>query len=384
VVPTIASVRRRLHRFVAALGTVTIASCVTAVDTSSTTSSQTPTASPPTTISDTVATATATTTTTTSTAAIGTTATTISTTTATSVRSPEDLARELCSFEATVVRGQVANPALDEASGLVASRRHGGVLWSHNDGADAGLFAIGLDGADLGFHPLMVEGARDVEDMALVSGPTGDDILLGDIGDNGANRPSIRIYRFAEPDPSVVAPITDVEVLEFVYPDRPHNAEVLLVDEDAARIVIVTKEQQRVDGVPRELWPTAVSFVFEGPLDGHGAGPVQLDALGTFDAPLLETRTVAEDPHPISLLGLGGLPTGGDVSPDGRLIALRTYETIWVWARQPGQSVGQALVSDPCQVPVAPERQGEAVAFLDGTLLTVSEGLNPFLFELGP
>ena len=40
---------------------------------------------------------------------------------------------------------------LVETSGLVASRRPRGVLWSHDDsGGNAELFALGLDGADLG------------------------------------------------------------------------------------------------------------------------------------------------------------------------------------------------------------------------------------------
>jgi hypothetical protein len=360
--------RRRRHAFVVATATVTatvtLAACAVTPDATGSDTTRAPTIH-----TDTTAVATTTT------------ATTASTSTTVA---PEVLAQALCGFETTLVRGQVTNPALDEASGLVASRRHRGVLWSHNDGADTRLYALGTDGADLGVHPVSVDGARDVEDIALVSGPRGDEILLADIGDNAANRPSIRIYRFAEPDPAVVTPVTDVDVLEFVYPDRPHNAEVLLVDERARHIVIVTKQQRPVDGVPPELRPTGPSLVFEGPLDGHGDGPVVLDAIGTLDAPLLETRTVADPPHPVTLSGFGGVPTGGDVTPDGALIALRTYETIWLWARPPGRSVGETLADDPCQVPVAPERQGEAVGFLDGTLLTVSEGANPFLFELAP
>ena len=332
----------------------------------------------------TTATTTPTTTTTTSTTMASPPTGTAPTSTSSATVAPEALSPAPCAFETSLVRGRIANPALDEASGLVASRRHRGVRWSHNDGANAGLFALGTDGADLGFHPVSIDGARDIEDIALVSGPAGDEILLADIGDNGANRPSIRIYRIPEPDPAVVATITDVEVLEFVYPDRPHNAEVLLVDEDASRIVIVTKQQQLVDGRPPELGPTGESLVFEGPIEGHGDGPVVLDAIGTVDAPLLETRTVADTPHPFTLLGFGGVPTGGDVAPDGSLIALRTYETVWVWARPAGRSVGETLASEPCQVRVAPEPQGEAVAFLDGTVLTVSEGTNPSLLELGP
>jgi hypothetical protein len=299
--------------------------------------------------------------------------------------SPEARALELCGSSTSFVLGRVASAALDETSGLVASRRHRDVLWAHNDGADdVGVFAVGADGSDLGFHPLVVDGAVDVEDMAMLSGPDGDDILLADIGDNGSRRPSIRVYRFAEPDPASTQPITDVEVLEFVYPDRPHNAEVLLVDEDAGRVVIVTKEQRRVEGIPPELGPTEPSFVFEGPLDGHDGVPIELTPVGMLDAPLLETRTVATPPHPTSLLGLGGLPTGGDVSADGALVALRTYETIWVFPRLPGRTVAEALAGDPCQAAIAPETQGEAVAFTARSLVTISEGVAPDIFELRP
>ncbi len=209
-----------------------------------------------------------------------TTASTAAPTTSTTI-APEVRALELCSLPRSFVLGQVADPALDEASGLVASRRHSEVIWTHNDGADdAGLFALGTDGTDLGFHPVLLDELVDIEDIAMVSGPDGDDILLADIGDNGAGRASVRVHRFAEPDPSTITPTTDVEVLEFVYPDRPHNAEVLLVDEVNRRIVIVTKEQRQVDGVPPELGPTAPSFVFEGPLDGHDGDPVVLTPAG--------------------------------------------------------------------------------------------------------
>lgn len=298
---------------------------------------------------------------------------------------PQARALELCGSSTSFVLGRVASAALDETSGIVASRQHRDVLWAHNDGGDdVGVFAVGSDGTDLGFHPLVLDGAIDVEDVAMVSGSDGDDLLLADIGDNRSARPTIRIYRFAEPDPASTQPITDVEVLEFVYPDRPHNAEVLLVDEDAGRVVIVTKEQRQVEGIPPELGPTEPSFVFEGPLDGHDGTPVALTPAGTLDAPLLATRTVAIPPHPTSLLGLGGLPTGGDVSADGALVALRTYETIWLFPRVSGRSVAEALAGDPCQAAIAPETQGEAVAFTSRSLVTISEGTAPDIFELRP
>jgi hypothetical protein len=303
----------------------------------------------------------------------------------TTTLSPEARASELCSYETSNILGQIASAALNETSGLVASRRHRDVIWAHNDGNEMpGVFAVARDGVDLGFHPTEIGGVVDIEDIALLSGPEHDELLLADIGDNGSRRPSVRIYRFDEPDPNTVTPITDIEVLEFTYPDRPHNAEVLLLDEANRRIVIVTKEQRRVAGVPAELGPTEPSFVFEGTLESGASGPVELTAAGTLDAPLLETRTVTDSPNPVSLLGIGGLPTGGDVSADGALVALRTYETIWIWSRPVGRSVAESLAFEPCQARLAHETQGEAVGFFEGTVVTASEGPNPFLFQLRP
>jgi hypothetical protein len=291
----------------------------------------------------------------------------------------------LCDSTTTTDLGRVANTALDEASGLVASRRHSGVLWSHNDGGSRpGVFAIAQDGSDLGFHPLDVEGATDIEDMAMVAGPSGDDLLLADIGDNGAERESIRMYRFAEPDPGTPAAITDVEVLEFVYPDRPHNAEVLLVDAANDRIVIVTKEQDPADGRRPELAPTQPSFVFEGPLSGHGSGAVPLTPAGMLDTLALERRTDASTQHLTTLLGIGGLPTGGDVNADGSLIAIRTYATIWLWSRDDGRTVAESLAADPCQVRIVAAGQGEAVAFVGDTLVALAEGVNQPLQQISP
>ena len=185
-----------------------------------------------------------------------------------------------------VTAGTVASPALDEASGLVASRTHPGVLWAHNDGgAEPGIFALGVDGSASSVHPLPVV-LDDVEDIAIAGGPSGDDLYLADIGDNGERRRSITVVRFPEPDPGVPGPIAEVERFEFTYPDRPHNAETLLVDDVNGVIVIVTKEQASgPDGRPDPLGNTEASLVFEGRLDAPDNGPVELTLAGTIDTP---------------------------------------------------------------------------------------------------
>jgi len=46
--------------------------------------------------------------------------------------------------------GHVRTRSLNEASGLVMSRKHPGVYWTHNDGGDGVLYAIAADGSTIG------------------------------------------------------------------------------------------------------------------------------------------------------------------------------------------------------------------------------------------
>src|SRR5205085_9632159 len=78
--------------------------------------------------------------------------------------------------------------------------------------------------------------------------------------------------------------------------------------------------------------------------------------------------------------GVEGLsaPTGGDIAPDGKSVALRDYGSILIW-RIPGDDLAAAFTSGATaeRLP-APDsgRQGEALAYTrtgDG-LVTTSEG----------
>ena len=83
--------------------------------------------------------------------------------------------------------------AISESSGLVASRTHDGVFWTHNDSGDAPrIFAIDRSGALLA--EVVVEGARnrDWEDIAIDD--TGH-LFLADIGNNGSQRLDLTVYK---------------------------------------------------------------------------------------------------------------------------------------------------------------------------------------------
>jgi hypothetical protein len=272
--------------------------------------------------------------------------------------------------------GTIASDQLVEISGLVASRANDGILWAHNDSGDtARVFAITTSGELRGTYTLAGAGAVDWEDIAIGPGPNAgrDELYLADIGDNRAQRDEIDIYRIAEPTvsadgPAAVAEVTDVDKLILHYPDRPHDAETLLVDPVAGDMFIVTKE---LLGGP--------SSVFRVPNDVAPGAPATMLPAGqlSFDT-FASDKEIPADAPPL-VRALGHLPTAGDISRDGRLIAIRTYATVWVWDRATGETIADALQRAPCEGPSAIEPQGESIAFQPDShgYTTTTEGPHP-------
>ncbi len=246
--------------------------------------------------------------------------------------------------------GTLADPALVEVSGVVASRRHPGVFWVHNDSGDrARIFAIDETGARRGEFVIDGVEATDWEDIALVPGSSGDDIVVADIGDNAAQRSSVRLLHVPEPDlpadPTSPVTVAGLEPVEYVYDDGPHDAESLFYDVVSDELKIITKAYV---GEPH-VFTTS----------GAVGGP-----------PLMLTRGGP------AALGLGQLATGADATLDGSAILVRTYTSVLVFPRGADESVDDALGREPCIGPSSPEQQGEAIAMLsDGSgYITISEG----------
>jgi hypothetical protein len=288
-------------------------------------------------------------------------------------RSLADAATALCTAKrAAREEATVASADLIEISGVVASRRDGSVLFAHNDSGDsARFFAIGRSGEDIATYTVTGADAVDWEDIAEGPGPEPGRsyIYLADIGDNRAQRPDITLYRVSEPDippkRGATIAITDVERITLRYPDRPHDAETLLVDPVSGEIVILTKE----------IGGPAMSFHIDAPQRTDGT--LTLRAAGQIDFAELDANLAVPADAPPLPRTLGSLPTGGDVSATGDVIAVRTYAWIWVWARDSGTSLADALALPPaCVAPSALEPQGEALAIdTDGRgYTTASEG----------
>jgi len=142
------------------------------------------------------------------------------------------------------------DPAVDESSGLAASRRQPGLLWTHNDsGDDPVVYCADRQARSCGAWRVAGAAARDWEDMAAGPGPRAGQsyLYLGDIGDNGRNRDQVVVYRVPEPAapaaPGAGRGTTEpAERIPLRYADGPRNAEALLVHPTTGDIYVVVKE----------------------------------------------------------------------------------------------------------------------------------------------
>lgn len=228
---------------------------------------------------------------------------------------------------------------IDEASGLADSRSQPGNLWIEQDsGNPADIALLGYDGQVKGTMSVPNSTNRDWEDITIGPGPTAGTnyIYLADIGDNNAQYQTCVIYRFPEPT-SLKTPITQIERINFRYPDGPRDAEALFVDPQTKDIYIISKRETKVHlyslPYPQNVNEVTVATAF-GELPSIGGG------------------------------GLSNYVTSAAISPDGAEILLRTYTQVLYWKRDAGQSIPDALQYGTNRLlPVRLEPQGEAICF---------------------
>jgi hypothetical protein len=131
---------------------------------------------------------------------------------------------------------RIDDDRVTESSGLSVSRTRPGLAYTVNDsGDDARVLTVAMrTGAVVGETRLGGVVAVDVE--ALAPAPGGR-LVVGDIGDNGADRESVELYVVAEPGPGDA----DVEPrrISLSYPGEPRDAEALVVA--GRKVYVVTK-----------------------------------------------------------------------------------------------------------------------------------------------
>lgn len=236
--------------------------------------------------------------------------------------------------------------ALPEGSGVAASRRMPGRVWALNDSGEPVVFLLDRNGQMLGRVRLAGATVTDWEALAVGPCPGGTCLFAADIGDNDGRRTRITVYR--APEPAAVSGTTTLpaEAFHATYPDRPQDAETLLVAPDG-RLHIVTKG---------DTGPVAL---YRFPADLRAGATSRLERVG-------EPRERRQPPRRDRI-------TDGTVSPDGTWVALRSTEAI-VWHRAAELFAGRWQTAARVDIRSLKEPQGEGVTFVsDDELVLVGE-----------
>jgi hypothetical protein len=272
------------------------------------------------------------------------------------------------SWKPALKTGEIDDRQINEASGLAAGARNEGLLWTHNDSGDRPrVFALEPSGRVLASYRLLGAKAWDWEDIAVAGDGHGGGpyIYAADIGDNRLVRPYVVIYRVAEPVVTASAQMRDLEgteAFELVYPDGPHDAEVLLADPRSGDLFIVTKD-----------FDNGISGVYRSPYPQDSSERRLLEDVGRIEFPGSRARDIAA--------------TGGDVDAHGDRILIRTYTRAFLWSRGDDETIAHALGVAPCPVATIgfglPVDQYESIAFSRDarSYFTVSEGARPALYR---
>jgi hypothetical protein len=235
---------------------------------------------------------------------------------------------------------------LPEGSGLAASQQTAGRFWSHNDSGDPVLIALDGNGRVIG--RVRIEGAtvEDWESVAVGRCPSGSCIYVADIGDNGAERDRITVYRIPEPaEPNGSVKVSDV--FHATYPDGAHDAESLLIASDG-RLHIVTKGE------------TGPVSMYRFPNELRSGTALRLERVG--------------GPRESGSAAKADRVTDGAVSPNGQWIALRTTDTLTFY-RASDLLAGNWREAGRVPLTSIREPQGEGVTFGSGSsVYLMSEG----------
>lgn len=257
----------------------------------------------------------------------------------------EDFTRTEC--------GTAYKDVLKEVSGMACSRTTPGYLWAHGDeNTDEGKSIIAIRPTGDLVYTVNISGdpgRDDWEDIATGVYNGKNYVFIGAIGDNDlAYKDSYYIYYFEEPTITSGSTTMKVNYIRFGYPDgKAHNTETLMYDNIEQVFYIADK----VEGAACSLYRLPFQT-------NYGTATQKLELVCTLG-----------DGNGFDLL------TGGDISPDGKWMAIKNKEVILLWERNGEESLVQTAKRQPTQIAAyEEEKQGESLAWKDSnTFYTTSD-----------
>ena len=269
---------------------------------------------------------------------------------------------------------------INESSDLARSHRNPNLLWTHNDsGGETAIYALTTEGAMLASVHLKGIGVvnLDWEDMASFSQNGKAFLLVGDIGDNMAFRPTLTYYLLEEPEIEVSAPGPQRLVAEVIatytvrLPDAPRDIESLAVDASSQTAYMISK---------RDNEPALYSFSLARPIPGVLQAPLVATNLGKINIP----RAPADYPRSPETYNW---VTSMDISANGLAAYVGTLSHGYRYVRRPEQTWQEAFGNNPEQIALPPYTQIEAGAFAsdsdsDDEIYITSENLPGRLAQL--
>ncbi|MCF7688544.1 MAG: hypothetical protein K9M98_02105 [Cephaloticoccus sp.] len=272
------------------------------------------------------------------------------------------------------VAGAITEHAINEASGLAASRISDNVFWVNNDsGGQPVLYAIDHTGAYLG--SVRIEGATnyDWEDCTSVKIDGTSYLIAADVGDNFAQRAECVLYVIAEPDPATLNPAHEVSApiawqIHFKYAGGARDCENVAVDEAEQNIYLLSKRT-----TPPEIYRLPLGS------PGHDA-TIVVERIGQLNG-------IPQPTGPSALIEAPwgkyrAFPCSFDIASDQRTAVVLTYGEVYLYTRQANQSWVEALAGQPLQLSAHNLPQAEGVCFThdNQSVLVATEGVGePFL-----
>jgi hypothetical protein len=346
-------------------------------------------------------------------------------------------------FEPQKAMGTIANPKLDEISGIIASRTMPGYYWVHNDsGGEAALYLINEQAQHLA--TLTLEGLknRDWEELGYYQDSVSRKsyLYIGEIGDNAAKHKQITLYRIEEPTLSV--PLISPKELENARKpakaSKKNNTEFpepqALTEElqkDLAKIEAARKrfdeamqkfekgdtgafkaenlrpEEEEEQG-PKNTNQLIQQHIKAANIERYhltypdGARDAEAFVLDPIDKKLYlftkreKSIRLYSCPLPFknqqqhTLVFEQELPfhkiVGADISVNGYILLLKDYDNIYCYKDRNNRSLPQWLKNEPpFRIPYMPEPQGESIAWSadQDAFVTLSEqkdGVTPVLY----